>query len=174
MPDAAWSRLTRELAPISLTSVTPPTAVLFDVGDTLLVERRFDLEAGLAAVVPQSDAIPALAKAFRTRVRACHETHTELRLASWLRRRLRSLSRAPVDEIEDCIWSEVVTLSPSPGVIDVLQRLARDGVPMATISNAAFSGRVLLASSVATDSDISFGSSCRVPISECGACAENL
>jgi putative hydrolase of the HAD superfamily len=126
-------------------SAIRPAAVLFDVGDTLLVEQRFDLEAGLAAVVPESDAIPALAKAFRARVRACHKTHEESRLASWLRRRVPSLNRTPVDEIEECIWREVVTLSPSPGVIDVLQRLAHAGVPMAAISNAAFSGRVLLA-----------------------------
>jgi FMN phosphatase YigB (HAD superfamily) len=128
-----------------MTSACPPAAVLFDVGDTLLVEQRFDLEAGLAAVVPQSDAIPALAKAFRARVRVCQKTHEELQLASWLQRRLPSLSGARVEEIEDRIWHEVVTLSPSPGVIDVLQQLARDGVPMAAISNAAFSGRVLLA-----------------------------
>ena len=137
--------MTLEPAPTSMISAIRPAAVLFDVGDTLLVEQRFDLEAGLAAVVPQSDAIPALAKAFRARVRVCHKAHKELQLASWLQRRLPSLSGARVDEIEDCIWRAVVTLSPSLGVIDVLQRLASDGVPMAAISNAAFSGRVLLA-----------------------------
>jgi len=32
----------------------------------------------------------------------------------------------PVDEIEDRIWHAVVTLYPSPALIDVLQQLARD------------------------------------------------
>jgi hypothetical protein len=31
-----------------------PSAILFDIGDTLLEERRFDLEAGLGAVVPDA------------------------------------------------------------------------------------------------------------------------
>lgn len=37
-------------------ALAPPTAVLFDVGDTLLIEHRFDLEAGIAAAVgPRGD-----------------------------------------------------------------------------------------------------------------------
>jgi HAD superfamily hydrolase (TIGR01509 family) len=128
-----------------MTSPTPPTAVLFDVGDTLLVEQRFDLEAGIAAVVRQSDDVTALAEAFRTELLACHKARRELRLASWLQHSVPALAGHAVDEIEDRIWPAVVTLYPCSGIVGVLQRLARDGVRMAAISNAAFSGRVLLA-----------------------------
>jgi HAD superfamily hydrolase (TIGR01509 family) len=34
---------------------------------------------------------------------------------------------------------------PRPGALNVLNRLCEDGVPLATVSNAAFSGRVLRA-----------------------------
>jgi putative hydrolase of the HAD superfamily len=37
----------------------------------------------------------------------------------------------------------VVTLTPGSGVHAVLERLVADGIPLAAISNAAFSGRVL-------------------------------
>jgi HAD superfamily hydrolase (TIGR01549 family) len=119
--------------------------VLFDVGDTLLVEERFDLEAGLAAVVHDRDVIPVLASAFRADALARHGTQHELLLTSWLQQRVPALKPAHPDEIEDRIWRAVVTLSPTPGAADVLQRLAHDGVRLAAISNAAFSGRVLLA-----------------------------
>jgi HAD superfamily hydrolase (TIGR01549 family) len=128
-----------------MTALAPPSVVLFDVGDTLLVEERFDLEAGLAAVVHDRDVIPALAEAFRADVLACHETHRELLLTAWLQQRVPTLKHARPEEIEDRIWRAVVTLSPTPGATDVLQRLAHDGVRLAAISNAAFSGRVLLA-----------------------------
>jgi HAD superfamily hydrolase (TIGR01549 family) len=136
--------MTLERAPLSMTSATPPSAVLFDVGDTLLVEERFDLEAGLAAVVHDRDVIPALAIAFRADALACHRTQQELLLASWLQQRVRALKTVHPDELEDRIWRAVVTLSPIPGDADVLQRLAHDGVRLAAISNAAFSGRILL------------------------------
>jgi HAD superfamily hydrolase (TIGR01549 family) len=128
-----------------MTLPVPPSVVLFDVGDTLLVEERFDLEAGLAAVMHDRDVIPALANAFRADTVACHGTQQELLLTAWLQQRVPALKTAHPDEIEDRIWRAVVTLSPSPGAVDVLQRLAHDGVRLAAISNAAFSGRVLLA-----------------------------
>jgi len=128
-----------------MTVPVPPSVVLFDVGDTLLVEERFDLEAGLAAVVHDRDAIPTLASAFRADALACHGTQRELLLTSWLQQRVPALKHAHPDEIEDRIWRAVVTLSPATGVAEVLRRLAHDGVRMAAISNAPFSGRVLLA-----------------------------
>lgn len=119
--------------------------MLFDVGNTLLAEQGFDLNAGIAAVVPQRGDVVVLAEAFRVESLACHDTQRELRLASWLQRHVSTLACESVDAIEDHIWPAVVTLMPYPGVVGVLQRLALDGVRMAAISNAAFSGRALLA-----------------------------
>lgn len=120
-----------------------PHAVLFDVGDTILEERRFDLAAGIAAVVPDGDSAAELASAFRLELAERHHENRELLLARWLRERVSALTAMSADEIEDLIWTAVVTLTPRPGVAAVLRRLAADGVPAAAISNAAFSGRVL-------------------------------
>ena len=121
----------------------PPLAVLFDVGNTLLEERRFDLEAGIGAVVDDSRSVEALAGAFRTEAADRHQRHEEMLLAQWLVDRVPSLARAPLADVEDRIWAAVVTLVPMPLIEGVLARLSDDGVVLAALSNAAFSGRVL-------------------------------
>ena len=68
-----------------------------------------------------------------------------LLLARWLQQRVAALAPIHVDSLEDAIWSEIVTLLPQPDVAHVLRELAQLGMPMAAVSNAAFSGRVLLA-----------------------------
>ena len=66
-------------------------------------------------------------------------------MAAWVRARVPTLARRTVDEIEDAMWGPMATLVPSPGIAQVLQRLAADGVVTAAVSNAAFSSRLLLA-----------------------------
>jgi len=122
-----------------------PAAVLFDVGDTLLEERRFDLEAGIAAVVDDVTLVDTLATAFRIRTADAHAHGAELLLARWLQERVPALAAQSVDDVENRIWSAVVTLVPRPDVAKVLARLDADAVAMAAISNAAFSGRILTA-----------------------------
>lgn len=120
-----------------------PRAVLFDVGDTLLEERRFDLKAGIAAVVEAPATVVALAGAFRAELAGCHRQGRELLLAGWLRARVPALAAMAAADVEDAIWRAVVTLVPRPGAAEVLRHLADHGVPAAAVSNAAFSGRVL-------------------------------
>ena len=122
-----------------------PSAVLFDVGNTLLEERAFDLEAGIAAVVPNAGDAARLAAAFRAQVARYHERHTELLLADWLRREVPELESEPLTEIENRIWRVVVTLIPRPHVESVLAQLANDGILMGAVSNAPFSARALSA-----------------------------
>ena len=116
-----------------------PTAVLFDVGDTLLEERWFDLDAGIAAV--SSD--QSLADAFRVEIAQRHANHAELLLAEWLRRRVPELAHHSTEAIEDGIWPAVVELVPAPHVLEALERLAAERIALAAISNAAFSGDVI-------------------------------
>jgi HAD superfamily hydrolase (TIGR01509 family) len=123
----------------------PPTAILFDVGNTLLVEETFDLEAGIAAAVGPGADVPELANTFRAELERHHQAGRELWLASWLQQRVPALTAESIDDIEDRIWPAVVTLSPFPGVAAVLSRLAADGVLMAAVSNASFSSRILWA-----------------------------
>lgn len=128
-----------------MTRLAPPTAILFDVGNTLLIEETFDLEAGIAAAVgPRAD-VPELAHTFRTELEVHHHAGRELWLASWLQQRVHALTAESIDEIEDRIWPAVVTLSPFPGIAAVLSQLSSDGVLMAAVSNASFSSRILWA-----------------------------
>lgn len=122
-----------------------PSALVCDVGDTLLREVRFDLEAGIRAALPDSLCGRAahLAHAFRDESREAHASHRELTLSHWLRDRIPALHEVEEERVEDAIWSEVVTLAPMEGVGDLLRRLDGDGVRVGAISNAYFSGRVL-------------------------------
>lgn len=122
-----------------VTDLARPAAVLFDVGDTLLEERWFDLDAGIAAVSPDR----SLADAFRVEIARCHAKQTEALLARWLQHRVPELAARSIDAIEDAIWSAVVELVPMPHVREALERLAGEGVALAAISNAPFSGRLL-------------------------------
>jgi putative hydrolase of the HAD superfamily len=121
-----------------------PRAILLDVGGTLLEERRFDLASGIRAVVRDFDRAADLAEEFRAEVIAQHLHHRELLLAHWLRDRVDTLQAQSVAAIEDAVWNAVVTLVPDSGAHRALGQPWTDGVPLAAVSNAAFSGRVLM------------------------------
>jgi HAD superfamily hydrolase (TIGR01549 family) len=125
--------------------LTRPTTVVCDVGDTLLREIRFDLEAGIRAALPgrMRDRAASFARAFRDETRAAHASHRELMLASWLPHHVSELREVEQEHLEDTMWREVVTLAPTEGVGALLRRLRDDGVRIGAISNAYFSGRVL-------------------------------
>jgi putative hydrolase of the HAD superfamily len=63
-------------------------------------------------------------------------------MAHWLRARL-GLTDVSLDDFEDVLWRSTIRLVLAPGVDAVLTRLASDGVPVAAVSNASFSGRVM-------------------------------
>jgi len=119
--------------------------VLFDIGDTLLREVRFDLEAGLRAALPDHvrNAAPHLARAFREELSRAHAAQRELMLSRWLCANVPELREVDEDRVERGIWTEVVTLLPTRGARAVLDRLQADDVKMGAISNAYFSGAVL-------------------------------
>ena len=121
-----------------------PSAVLFDIGDTILTERRFDLEAGIAAAVPFAhERAPLLAAAFRAELRTLHHQDHEPLLARWLAEHVARLADCPVDVIEDAMWPAVVTLELSSGAGVMLRQLRDAGVRLGAVSNAYFSGRIL-------------------------------
>jgi HAD superfamily hydrolase (TIGR01509 family) len=122
-----------------------PRAVLFDIGDTLLIEKRFDLEAGIASVAGTRAEIATLARDFRAEVAERHLQHSEPFLAAWLRDSVPGLDLESVESIEDKVWVAIVTLEPRPGIAMVLRALSEDGLLLGAVSNAAFSSPVLQA-----------------------------
>jgi len=128
---------------VTPTPLRSPRAILFDVGDTLLAETRFDLEAGIASVASADAAVPELAEAFRAEVAECHRRRSEPLLAAWLQANVRELACRSIESIEDALWPAIVTLVPQPGIASVLSVLSGDEVAMCAVSNAAFSGRIL-------------------------------
>jgi putative hydrolase of the HAD superfamily len=125
-----------------------PTAVLFDLGGTLLGEVSFDLAAGFRAVIPHAPARAAeLGAAFLAEMTEVRADGRELPVARWLRARLdpgesaRFLDDA---EIEDRVRDGVGHLAPLPGVGAALARLADDGARMAVVSNSIFSAGALV------------------------------
>jgi HAD superfamily hydrolase (TIGR01549 family) len=119
-----------------------PHAILFDIGGTVLDERRYDLEAGVRSLVGEdSVAVAEICRTFRAERDDCHRVNRELDLPKWLTKHL-SLHHDTVT-LEDELWSVIVTLVPVPGVEMVLRRLKSDHIPIAAISNAPFSARIL-------------------------------
>jgi FMN phosphatase YigB (HAD superfamily) len=119
-----------------------PAAVIFDIGGTILEERWWDLKAALRAVVPDARLVDALALEFQRLVSEQHRADREVALAGWLLARLPEITLTP-EELEDELWPRVVELVPFGIVSEVLAQLAADRIPVAAISNAPFSGRVL-------------------------------
>lgn len=123
-----------------------PLAVLFDIGDTILEERRFSLEAGIEAIVGENhDSVVELSKNFRAELLSSHRLNRELYLPAWLCTCLPDCTEASIQKIEDLVWAAAVTLAPAPNVGAALFKLQQDGVQIAAISNAFFSGRALSA-----------------------------
>lgn len=127
-----------------------PEALLFDVGGTLLVERAYDLAAGVRAVLADASlpttsdpaAAGSLAGALAAAIDRAHaEADEEFRVRDWLRELLRE--GAGVEAAEQVLWHAAGDLAPAPGVEDLLDELAAEQLPLAAVSNAVFDGRVL-------------------------------
>jgi HAD superfamily hydrolase (TIGR01549 family) len=122
--------------------VPVPHAILFDIGGTVLDERRYDLEAGVRKLVGQDPgAVAEICRTFRTERDESHRANRELDLPKWLVARLSLCD--DLTTLEDTLWSVIVTLTPVPGIETVLRRLRSDRIPIAAISNAPFSTRIL-------------------------------
>ncbi len=129
---------------MTVVSLDRPAAVIFDIGGTILEERWFDLKGAFRAVLPDAQFADDLSLEF-SRVRAeHHQSHREVALASWLLARV-SVATLTLDDLEDALWRSVVELAPRNDVGDVLAHLRADRIPVAAVSNAAFSARALAA-----------------------------
>ncbi|MEM7167413.1 MAG: HAD family hydrolase [Planctomycetota bacterium] len=121
-----------------------PLGILFDLGDTLLSEHRYDLAKGLAALALPTGCDPATLTAEIDQV--YRWSHREFRLASWLADRQPDLCRHDgIEQVERRVWECAVSLSPIPGVPETISYFAGVGLRMGCISNAIFSADLLAA-----------------------------
>jgi putative hydrolase of the HAD superfamily len=127
-----------------------PAAILFDVGDTLLREVSFDLNAGIAALVPSCcpsrERATQLADEVRVLLQGIPPTgESELPIARWLFEQLlpEEGSATRIDEVELQLWQHTVQLVPMPGAAEMLEHLHAQGIAMGAVSNAIFSARII-------------------------------
>jgi putative hydrolase of the HAD superfamily len=133
-----------------------PHAVLFDFGGTLVRLRDFDRAAGVEAVLDLADPpcrgmVPAVLEI----VDELDVEIQERREASMLESpvsvrnrliydRLGITFRTGPDDLERAFWEAAFTYELEPGVVPALDDLQARDIPMAVMSNSAFSGARLL------------------------------
>jgi FMN phosphatase YigB (HAD superfamily) len=133
--------------------MNPPTAILFDFGGTLLVDRRVDSDAGYARLldqaIPPSTRTPEEVKTEADRLDSELEKHYGLiefpmqRFHRTLFEKLGIQFRIPYPELELEFWKGAVSYSPEHGIVETLDELKRLNIEMGVVSNYPFSGPVL-------------------------------
>lgn len=132
-----------------------PEGLLFDLGNTLLGEVRFDAAAGQARLLALAIHVPPRVTAAEVQVRArqIDAAMRSRREDSLLEFRATAVTRLLYDrlgvefghaeaELELEFWRAAVQMRTEPNVVDALEAARRD-IPMGIVSNSGFSGRVL-------------------------------
>ena len=136
--------------------MNPPQGILFDLGDTVVIERvGFDVRAGRERIVelcrnPQGvsmDVYHAASDELRDIVESMRED-SAIEFSTHLFTRLifDRLGLEPVcneEQLELEFWQASTHMSPAAGIEDALDDLARRGIPFGIVSNTAFTGHVL-------------------------------
>ncbi|MFP4432099.1 MAG: HAD family hydrolase [Spirochaetaceae bacterium] len=132
-----------------------PTHLLFDVGDTLLQTREYNLERGIEAMLHRSgNAGPKDLKRAMERSRALNDLFNIRASESDLEYSQQAFHRLLYEglgiefdddalELEMVYWDATFRFDPEPGVHDVLAELGRREIPMGIVSNVCFSAEVV-------------------------------
>lgn len=132
-----------------------PTHLLFDVGDTLLQTREYNLERGIEAMLRRSvNAGPKDLDRAMNRSRALNDIFNVRAAESDLEYSQQAFHRLLYEglgiefedsaiDLETIYWDATFRFDPEPGVHDVLSELDRRGIPMGIVSNVCFSAEVV-------------------------------
>ena len=132
-----------------------PVSILFDIGGTLLREERYNLAAGVVALlddftirtVHSSKDGPRVSTELIQEISRTHEHKwAEFRFVDWLRAQLETSSGQPtpdVQEIELRLWPKIVSLKPIAGVHEAIGELQQSGIGLGAVSNAIHTGITL-------------------------------
>ena len=131
----------------------PPSAILFDFGDTLLKLESFkllpgiaQLTKGIASPIPDSR-MDLIVHEFDKRVLRTYSLgHQEFRLIDDIPLLLRDLGTEAIHTLEEyelLIWQGMVTMSPIPDVRSTLSSLKNLGIKLGIVSNAIYTANIL-------------------------------
>ena len=133
----------------------PPAGLLFDLADTILREDSFDREAGTRRVLELARNPKGLS------ARDVMDLVVELEQDLLPRRGSSLLELSPgtvhrlvyepngvsfersFAEVELEFWKAAARFSPTPGVRELIERLAPSGIPLGIVSNSTFTGEPL-------------------------------
>ncbi len=130
-----------------------PTAILFDLGGTILGNRQYDPEAGNARLLDY--AIPPNALSAKEVQEEVERLDSEVeKILGIFEFRVQAFQRIlfgklglrfslSFEEMELEFWKGAVHYSPEPGIADTLEELKRLKIKMGVVSNTPFSGSVL-------------------------------
>ncbi len=120
-----------------------PRAVLFDLGDTVLEEKSYNIASGFEKISAYLSPAISLKKLTES-IALGQEGNSEFQLARWIETNLRSQSESmSAHDIELLLWNTTVELVPKPGIRQALDFLVGNGVRVAAISNAIFSSKCM-------------------------------
>lgn len=132
-----------------------PKAILFDLGDTILGNQRFDPVTGNARLLQFAERPhPVSAEEVQHVAQELDAQLNPLRQESLFEFTAESFNRLLFERLGITLtltsaqaasefWHASVTYSPEPGIGDVLHYLIDGGIPCGIISNSMFSGAVL-------------------------------
>ena len=132
-----------------------PEAVLFDLGDTLIVARTYRVEAGVQSMLDAAsrrngatvDQVVARARELNVEFgRRANDSSLEYSQRVFHRMLYDSFGiefDASEAELERLYWDTAFEFVPEPGVDEMLAAVRETGVTMGVVSNASFSGEVL-------------------------------
>lgn len=136
--------------------MTRPRGILFDYGQTLVVEAGYDPHAGAAALLAHAAYVApgATLDAVTERARRVTSELSAKRDQFGIETPWPSVTRlihdyfgtrfdVPLAELEVVFWDASVTTHPMPGARDALQAFARAGIALGVVSNASFTGAVI-------------------------------
>jgi len=144
-----------EPAPLAI-SLEKPLGILFDLGDTLLRHLRFDPAAGTEALLkiahnPHGHS----AESINERIEIINQDLVPRREQSQIEFHPHIIQRHVYEalnitfdrdhaSVERVFWRHSMKWEHEPGVEDMLQKLQAHDIPLAIVSNAAFTGSTLL------------------------------
>ena len=120
-----------------------PKAILFDLGNTVMEERSYNLVAGFNAI-SNSFSTDISFDELKRSISLGQQDNCEFNLVDWIEHQLVKSDRSEAEKLELVFWNNVVSLLPISGVQLVLGFLNKNNIKLAAISNAIFSSNCLI------------------------------